>query len=87
MDKYKPLVENLFLLSYQNAMKLMSKGMYNLNFFGIEFYFDFFIVQIKDMAYFHNHTDVVEQYCTCLAKVYFLISFFLIQTAFLMHIN
>lgn len=21
------------------------------------------------MAYFHNHTDVVEQYCTCLAKV------------------
>jgi len=31
----------------------------------------------KDMQWFHEHTDVVEQYCTCLAKVnYFFIHFF-----------
>jgi hypothetical protein len=23
----------------------------------------------KDMAWFHEHTDVIEQYCTCLAKL------------------
>jgi hypothetical protein len=23
----------------------------------------------KDLNYFHEHTDIVEQYCTCLAKV------------------
>jgi len=46
-DKYKPVLQNLFLFSNQNAMKLMQ----------------------KDMNWFHEHTDVVEQYCTCLAKL------------------
>lgn len=47
VDKYKPVLQNLFLFSNQNAMKLMQ----------------------KDMTWFHEHTDVVEQYCTCLAKL------------------
>ncbi|RNA37481.1 importin-13 isoform X1 [Brachionus plicatilis] len=46
-DKYKNNLSNLFLFSYQNAMKLMT----------------------RDMNWFHDHTDVVEQYCTCLAKL------------------
>jgi uncharacterized membrane protein YheB (UPF0754 family) len=46
-DKYKAILENLFLYSYQNTMKLT----------------------LRDMNYFHEHTDVVEQYCTCLAKI------------------
>lgn len=46
-DQFKPILQNLFLYSNQNAMKLMQ----------------------KDMNWFHEHTDVVEQYCTCLAKL------------------
>lgn len=46
-DKFKPVLQNLFIFSNQNAMKLMQ----------------------KDMQWFHEHTDVVEQYCTCLAKL------------------
>lgn len=46
-DNFKPTLQQLFIYSNQNAMKLMQ----------------------KDMNWFHEHTDVVEQYCTCLAKL------------------
>ena len=46
-EKYKTILENLFLYSYQNTMKLT----------------------LRDMNWFHEHTDVIEQYCTCLAKI------------------
>lgn len=46
-DKFKTVLDNLFIFSHQNAMKLIS----------------------KDMNWFHEHTDVVEQYSTCLAKL------------------
>jgi hypothetical protein len=46
-DKYKPILTELFMLCYQNAIKLIQ----------------------KDMNWFHDHTDIVEQYCVCLAKL------------------
>ena len=46
-DKYKMMLENLFIYSYQNTMKLTQ----------------------RDMNWFHDHTDIVEQYCACLAKI------------------